>query len=141
MNLFQILALLLVVGLLVLTFVAAVRGWFTRRETILLSALWLAAGVAIVWPGVTKAIAHLLGIGRGADLVLYCSVVVMMVGFVMIYARLRRIRRELTLLVRHMAIRDATIKSSHPTAEEPSATTTAPDLPSTAEKDSHNQSG
>jgi hypothetical protein len=132
MNLFQILALVVVVGLLVLTLVAAVRGWFTRRETILLSALWLAAGVAIVWPGVTKAIANLLGIGRGADLLLYCSVVVMMVGFVMIYARLRRIRRELTLLVRHMAIRDATIKSPLSTPDDSSATT-APDDPSTAQ--------
>ncbi len=132
MNLFQILALVVVVCLLVLTVVAAVRGWFTRRETILLSALWLAAGVAIIWPGVTKAVANLLGIGRGADLVFYCSVVVMMVGFVMIYARLRRIRRELTLLVRHLAIRDATIKSPLSAPDE-SPTTAAPDGPSTAQ--------
>ena len=132
MNLFQILALVVVVCLLALTLVAAVRGWSTRRETILLSALWLAAGVAIVWPGVTKAVANLLGIGRGADLVFYCAVVVMMVGFVMIYARLRRIRRELTLLVRHMAIRNATIKRPLATPDEPSATS-APDGPSTAQ--------
>lgn len=131
MNLFQILALVVVVCLLALTFVAAVRGWSTRRETILLSALWLAAGVAIVWPGVTKAVANLLGIGRGADLVFYCAVVVMMVGFVMIYARLRRIRRELTLLVRHLAIRDATIKSPLAAPDE-SSTTSSPDGPSTA---------
>jgi hypothetical protein len=33
----------------------------------------------------------------------------MMTGFLMVYVRLRRIRREMTLLVRQLAIRDAVI--------------------------------
>jgi len=31
----------------------------------------------------------------------------MLVGFFMVYARLRRLRRDLTLLTRHLAIREA----------------------------------
>ena len=107
MNLFQTLALIAIAALFVLTLVAAVRGWATRRDALLWALLWLVAGVAIMWPGVTKVIANALGIGRGADLVLYCAVVVMMIGFLMVYVRLRRIRREMTLLVRELAIRDA----------------------------------
>ena len=74
--------------------------------------MWLAAGVAIVRPGLTRGVAKTLGIGRGADLVFYCAVVVMMIGFLMTYSRLRRIQRELTLVVRHIAKRDAAVNVS-----------------------------
>ncbi len=112
MSLFQVLALSIVGCLFVASIVAMWRGWGTLRESLTWALVWLAAAVAIIWPGVTKMIANILGIGRGADLVLYCAVVVMMVGFLMVYVRLRRIRRELTLLVRHLAIRDAVINTS-----------------------------
>lgn len=124
MNLFQILALVVVVSLLTLTVVAALRGWATRREGVVWTLLWLTAGVAILWPGVTKIVANALGIGRGADLLLYCTVVVMMLGFLMVYVRLRRIRRELTLLVRHLAIRDAVITQLPAQAEQAAASKT-----------------
>ena len=117
MNLFQTLALVAIAALFVLTLVAAVRGWATRRDALLWALLWLVAGVAIMWPGVTKVIANALGIGRGADLVLYCAVVVMMLGFLMVYVRLRRIRREMTLLVRELAMRDA-VSEGKPRSDE-----------------------
>jgi len=121
LNLFQTLALIAIAALFVLTLVAAVRGWATRRDALLWALLWLVAGVAIMWPGVTKVIANALGIGRGADLVLYCAVVVMMVGFLMVYVRLRRIRREMTLLVRELAIRDA-VSTSPPNPPDEAGT-------------------
>ena len=106
-SLFQILAVTVLGILLAATIAAVVRGSVSRREGLLGGLIWLAAGVAIAWPKVTVKVAHALGIGRGADLVLYCAVVVMLVGFLLVYARLRRLRREVTLLVRHLAIRDA----------------------------------
>lgn len=109
MNLFQTLALIVVGALFLLTLVAIRRGWASRREGAIWVLVWVAAGVAIVWPDVTTVIARKLGIRRGADLLLYCSVVAMMTGFLMVYVRLRRIRREMTLLVRQLAIRDAVI--------------------------------
>lgn len=107
MNLFQILALAVVTALIVLSTLAMVRGWVTRREGVIWASVWLATGVAIAQPGLIVRVADFLGIGRGADLVLYCSVIVMLIGFFMVYARLRRLRRDLTLLSRHLAIRDA----------------------------------
>lgn len=107
MNPFQIVALVVMAVLFIATITATVRGSATRREGLAWVLLWLAAGIAIARPGITAAIARALGIGRGADLVLYCAVVVMLVGFLMVYARLRRLRRDVTLLVRHLAIRDA----------------------------------
>ena len=75
---------------------------------------------AFAWPEITTKIAHLLGIRRGADLVLYCSVVVMLVGFLVVYIRMRRLQRELTLIVRHLAIRDARLMSTMTDQENPS---------------------
>jgi hypothetical protein len=54
-----------------------------------------------------SSVAHLLGIGRGADLVSYCGIVAMLVGFWMVYIRLLRLRREVTLTVRRLAILEA----------------------------------
>ena len=122
MNLFQVIALLVVVLFLIVTLAAMFRGWATRREGLLWTLVWLAAGVAIAWPDVTKRVANALGIGRGADLVLYSAVVVMLVGFLMVYVRLRRIQRELTLIVRHIAIRDAVKTTSGAEPEEPPPT-------------------
>jgi hypothetical protein len=112
MNLFQILAVAVVTGLLALSIVAMARGWATRREGLVWAFVWLCTGVAIARPDLTVLVAGALGIGRGADLVLYCAVIVMLIGFFMVYARLRRLRRDLTLLTRHLAIRDATMISS-----------------------------
>ena len=121
MNAFQIVALVLMASLFAATIVATVKGSATRREGLAWAALWLAAGIAIAWPDITAKVARMLGIGRGADLVLYCAVVVMLVGFLMVYSRLRRLRRDVTLLVRHIAIRDA-IDTAPPSRPEPSAT-------------------
>ena len=119
---FQVLALAVVFSLLILSLLAMRWGWATRRESLIWALVWLVAGGAIIWHDVTSVIARALGIGRGADLVLYCAVVVMMVGFLMVYVRMRRIRRELTLLVRELAIRDAVVTS---VAEPPDKASTS----------------
>ncbi|MFQ5592022.1 MAG: DUF2304 domain-containing protein [Phycisphaerae bacterium] len=111
MNIFQIIALLLMALLLAATIAATVRGTATRKEGLFWASVWVAAGVAIARPGITATVARGLGIGRGADLVLYCTVVMVLVGFLMVYSRLRRLRREITLLVRHLAIRNAIDKA------------------------------
>jgi hypothetical protein len=65
-------------------------------------------------PNWTTSIAHRLGISRGTDLLLYLLVLTVLYGFLLIYLKLRRVRRELTLLVREIAIREAERKSPAP---------------------------
>lgn len=55
---------------------------------------------------VTK-VANALGINRGADLILYLLAVAVFWGFLLVYIRLRRVRRELTLVVRRLAVMEA----------------------------------
>jgi len=109
MTVMQLILLAGVVCLFALTVAATLLGWATRRECAVLLALWIAAALGIAFPEETTRIARAVGVGRGTDLLLYCSVLAMMGGFLMVYARLRALRREMTLLVRHLAIRGAIV--------------------------------
>jgi hypothetical protein len=107
MNFFQLLVLGGLAFLLLLNLISLMKGWTTRRESLIATMVCLVAAIATAWPQTTVRVANALGIGRGADLVFYCAVVVMMIGFWMVYIRLRQLRREITLLVRHIAIQEA----------------------------------
>ncbi len=106
MNPFQTMLLVVVGALCVGTGMAVARKWISYRAALLAIFLWIAAGVATVWPDLTTRVAQRVGITRGADLVLYCTVVVTMVGFLMTYTRVCRLRREITLLVRALALQE-----------------------------------
>ena len=69
--------------------------------------VWIAAIAAIVDPlGVTR-FANLLGIGRGADIVLYGFVLAFVVVTFYFYAQQLRLRRELSALASHIALMEA----------------------------------
>jgi hypothetical protein len=106
MNLFQGLVLALFVVLAFFTLSAGVRGAVRKRIVVFWLSVWLLGSVAIVWPHSTALAAHALGIGRGADLLLYSSVLIMFVAFFYVYVRFRRLERQITLLVRRLAIQN-----------------------------------
>jgi small membrane protein len=62
---------------------------------------------AVMRPNDLTAIAKLLGVGRGTDLVLYALVVAFMAGMFSMYQRFRVVDRRYTELARTMAIREA----------------------------------
>lgn len=107
MNAFQLLSISLLVALAVLTLVLASRRRLSRRAAILWSILWAMAAAAILKPGLTRDVAHLLGIDRGADFVFYCAILGMFAGFFVGFVRLRKLEHNLTLLVRKLAIQGA----------------------------------
>ena len=107
MNAFQSVVHVVFVVLCVLTLSAGMRGYARKRIVVLWLLIWGSGGVAIVWPRSTMIVAHALGIGRGADLLLYLSVLGSLVGFFYIYTRFRRLDRQITVLVRRLAIENA----------------------------------
>ena len=68
--------------------------------------LWAAAAIAIARPRLTVLAARALGIDRGADLIFYLAILATLIGFFLIYVRLRRVEENLTHLVRHLAIQE-----------------------------------
>lgn len=117
MTVFQMLSLAVFAALVVLTLSAGVRGQVRKRIVSFWLLVWIAGATTIAWPRSTALLARALGIGRGADLVLYVSAVTMLVGFFYIYTRFRRMDRQMTLLVRRLAIEHP----QHPDAPAPAS--------------------
>ena len=104
MTSFQII-LLTFAAISVITAIALLSKQVVGRATgvavLLLSVL---GAVLTLFPNSTTAMARALGIGRGADLLLYLLVIGTSSGFLVMYVKLRAVRRELTLLVRKIAV-------------------------------------
>ncbi len=67
--------------------------------------LWLFVLVVFWQPDTTSYLASLLGIGRGADLVVYLSILVIFYMLFKILVRLNKLDSELTKLVRAEALK------------------------------------
>jgi len=107
MTTFQLVTIPLLAVLVLATAIQIGRRRLAARFGILWIALWIAAAVSIADPDLLVRTAHFLGIGRGADLVLYLSILFTFVAFFITYLRFRRVDEQLTKIVRHLAIRDA----------------------------------
>ena len=82
-------------------------GNLDKRWLMVWVLLWLAIGGAILSPGTTSFLANVLGVGRGADLALYLSVVIMFYFIFLLVQRVDKLERTLTELVRLLALHDA----------------------------------
>src|SRR4051812_12156532 len=107
MNLFQLSMLTLLGGLLLWELVTLWRGPTAFGFWLLRCLAWIAAAVAIANPGLLQTLASLLGIGRGADVVLYAFALAFLGSSFYFYSRYVRLQRELTQVVRHLAIYEA----------------------------------
>jgi hypothetical protein len=107
MTLFQILTLPIIALLLIRSVRKLLKGAHPRGLILLKMLIWTAAGVAIFDPDLTIRAAKLLGIGRGADLVLYFTTIFFLLGVLYFYNRLLKLETQITQIVRHLAIDDA----------------------------------
>ncbi len=81
------------------------RGGQVRvTEFFFWSLLFVTAILAVSLPEETGRFADLLGVGRGADLILYASVAVLFYLVFRIYVMLEDIRHEITEVVRKFAL-------------------------------------
>jgi hypothetical protein len=64
---------------------------------------------AIIRPGDVSAVANMIGVGRGADLVLYALVIAFLMGMLNFYVRFKGVDQRFTALARAMALREAEI--------------------------------
>ena len=84
---------------------AGVRHQAVRR--LLLVGFVVLAATAILFPRVMTQVAQLLGVGRGADLLLYGLTVVFLGYVAASYRRMRELEQQVTTLARELALRAA----------------------------------
>ena len=100
---FVLTAVLLVT--LFVTLKRARQGVISWREAALWSLLWIAAGIVILLPETTNAIAQLFGVGRGVDAVIYGAITLLFILVFKAFLSLDRMERNLTDMVRKDALR------------------------------------
>lgn len=112
----QILLVAMLAAALALTWRRSRQGALSRLGAFLWSALWIAAAVVVLRPEVASFFAGLVGVGRGADAVVYVSVIVLFYLVFRIFLRLDKLDRDITLLVRKVSLagRDAHKEDAHP---------------------------
>lgn len=107
MTPFQWIAVSCLSVLLIWEFAVFWRGRTSKQISLLRSLVWIAAAVTIVDPNIVQRLAVSIGIGRGADVILYLFVLAFLASSFYFYSRYVRLQRQMTQLVRHLAIREA----------------------------------
>ncbi len=77
-------------------------------DIVLLFAMIAAGTLFSLRPDITNIIARELGVGRGADLIFYISILIFWFVSLKLYARIRKLEQQVTCIIRDGAIRDAT---------------------------------
>ena len=103
MNLFQ----WMIIPLLVCLMAWELRAFIGRRQRQRLArfGIWSLAAVLILYPQLASNLAHLLGIGRGTDLVLYAFMLCTICVLFHLYGKQFVLNRNLVELARREALR------------------------------------
>jgi small membrane protein len=122
MTMFQEVGLLLMAVMISLSVYNIVRRRGRFRVSLMWLLIWCVGAVALIRPQTAIDVARAMGIGRGADLIFYCNVLITLIGFFTVYLRQRRIEQHITVLVRELAL----AHGGHPRS---------PELPASGSKD------
>ena len=102
------------IKILLITGVAFIAVYFFLRlrnslfDLLLLLLLIAIAVFFILSPDSANQLAHRLGVGRGADLVFYTSIMIFWFVILKLYARIRRLEQTITQIVRKDALDEVT---------------------------------
>lgn len=61
----------------------------------------------VLYPDLSGKLAHLVGVGRGADLVIYMFIIFSFIFGVYLYAKFRKLKEEHAELIKKMAVENA----------------------------------
>lgn len=101
----MIIQFILVLGLLFALLYAFVQRRKSRMVSLAISATSVAGIYFVLFPSHTTAVAQALGVGRGADLVMYCWIVISLVISMNLRFRMGELHGQITELARELAIR------------------------------------
>jgi hypothetical protein len=99
--------LILLTGFIFIGLYFVIRLKKRLLDIVLLFAMIACGLVFVFWPNATNIIANRLGVGRGADLIFYISILIFWFVSLKLYARIRRLEQLFTQIIREDAIRNA----------------------------------
>lgn len=111
MSIIQVLIIVFALFAITRTVLQFKRGVVTRSWLFFWILFWLAAGVVAVLPQTADAVARLVGVGRGADAVIYASLIAIFYLIFRLYVKIEQVEGEITRLVRKLSMDDLEDKS------------------------------
>jgi hypothetical protein len=104
MTIIQVILFIAVFALLLLYF-----KLFKNRilQRIFFLIVFLSGIIAVALPNVTNKLAKLVGVGRGADLLLYLMVIIFYFAFILVYRKVEEIRERQTEIIRYITLQNA----------------------------------
>ena len=109
MNYFQYIGLAFFGFMIAMNALRMIRRRSIHRSSLAWLCLWSTGVAAMLAPNEMTRIARSLGVSRGADLLLYVSVLSGLLIALLIYTRMRETDRQITLIVRQLALNSATL--------------------------------
>ncbi|MDD2807033.1 MAG: DUF2304 family protein [Patescibacteria group bacterium] len=108
----KIFIILFIIFVLSRTFIRFRAKDITIQELVIWSIFWSSVAIATLIPRQTDALARMVGVARGADLLVYISIIVLFFVVFKIVVKLEKISRDITKIVRHQALNDKEYKDN-----------------------------
>ncbi|MBW2990861.1 DUF2304 family protein [Candidatus Woesearchaeota archaeon] len=105
MEIIQILLIIFALFALSRAFLRFKDNKLTRNEFMFWILLWATVIIVSFIPKTIRVFSEYLGIGRGVDLVIYVSIVLLFYLSFRLYVKIEKIEKEMTRIVRNIAIR------------------------------------
>ena len=100
----KIIQFILAPALMVLTVLYFQRFRSLLVDCLLIITMGMTGTLFVIFPGITVKAANLLGVGRGADLVIYFTLVGLVFICLMLFSKIRKLEEQLTRLIRSNAL-------------------------------------
>lgn len=70
------------------------------------SVVWVAVGIVVFLPNTAQVLARVLGVGRGADLVIYVALISLFFLLFKLFVKIEALERDISTLVRETALEE-----------------------------------
>lgn len=100
----MIMQFILIAGLLVCLLYAFIQRQKSRLVSSMLAATSIAGIIFVASPDLSSQLANFVGVGRGADLILYCWLVISLIVSVNLQFKILSLQRNITALTREISL-------------------------------------
>ncbi|KKW30984.1 MAG: hypothetical protein UY76_C0069G0003 [Candidatus Uhrbacteria bacterium GW2011_GWA2_52_8d] len=104
MSIIQMLIIVFALFAVTRTVLQFKKGAVSRHWLLFWILFWVGAGTVAVLPQTADTLARIVGVGRGADVVIYLSLIVIFYLIFRLYVKIEQVESEITRLVRKLAI-------------------------------------
>lgn len=108
----QIFLLIFIIFFLSRVYLRSREKVISTKTSLFWLSVWVIALIGVVLPATTSKIAAILGVGRGVDVILYLAISLLFYLVFRLYVMIEDIRREITTLIREIALANSTKKKS-----------------------------